>query len=102
MKSQETFAWKKVGGIWLPQQPKDEITGKLLVILESVGEYGSKGYVLETNEEIRTAIGSTVLDRKIKDSCITTGDFIKIVFLGKHEGEKADYKDFDVFKGTKL
>lgn len=100
--TKETSVWKKVGGIWLPQQKQDEISGKLLTMLEQVGDYGSKGYVLETSEEIRTAIGSTVLDRKIKDSGIIIGDFIKIVFLGKHEGEKADYKDFDVFKGTKL
>ncbi len=92
--------WKKVGGIWLPQKSKDEISGKLLAVLEEVGEFKSKGYVLETEDEIRTAVGSVVLDRKIKDSGITIGNLVRIVFLGNKQGDKSDYKDFDVFKGT--
>jgi hypothetical protein len=92
------ITWKKIGGLWSPQKPKDEISGKLLEVKEDVGEYSSKAYVIETEEDIRTIFGSAVLDNKMR--LIKAGDFVKIVFLGNREGDKKEYKDFDVFKGA--
>lgn len=91
--------YKKLGGLWIPQKEKDEISGKLVQIIPTMGEYNSKGYVIETETEFRTVPGSTVLDNKMSVPFIAVGDFIKIVFLGTHEGKK-DYKDFDVYKGA--
>lgn len=95
---------KKVGGAWIPQKKDDEISGKLIKVIDEVGDYKSKGYVIETDEEIRTAYGSTVLDRKMQDSEVHEGDFVKIVFLGEvksQEKGKQDYKNWDLYVAYK-
>jgi hypothetical protein len=92
--------WKKESGIWLPQMAKDEISGKLRCFVSEVGDFKSKGYVIETEDEIRTAVGSVVLDRKIRETGIKEGDHIRIVFLGT-KGDK-EYKDFDLFLGCEI
>lgn len=95
------IVWKRIEGFWNPQQEKDEISGKLLQVKEEVGEFKTKGFVLETEKNIMTISGCAVLNRKMET--IAIGDFVKIVFLGEREGKdkgKKDYKDFDVLKGV--
>lgn len=90
--------WKKLISPWIPEKAKDEISGKLIRIDSKVGENKSMMYSLETEKNIQGAWGSIVLDEKMK--FFKVGDFVKIVFLGKKEGNrKESYKDFDVFLG---
>lgn len=91
--------FKKLINPWIPENKDDEISGKLIRIDEKVGENESMMYTIETEESVRGIWGSTVLDEKMK--IFQVGDYVKIVFLGRKEGNKKEsYKDWDCFKGT--
>ncbi len=91
--------YKKLISPWIPEKKDDAIEGKLLRIDEEVGENKSKLYTLETEDSVRGVWGSTVLDEKMK--IFEVGDYVKIVFLGKKKGNRAEeYKDFDVYRGV--
>jgi len=90
--------YKKLINPWIPEKEDDAIEGKLLRVDSEVGENKSMFYILETKESIRGVWGSTVLDEKMK--IFEVGNYIKIVFLGKKKGTRAEeYKDFDVYRG---
>ena len=92
--------YKKLVSPWIPEKKDDEIEGKLLRVEEEVGENKSMFYILETEDSVRGVWGSTVLDEKMK--IFEVGDYIKIVFLGKKKGNRAEeYKDFDCYRGAK-
>ncbi len=90
--------WKKIINPWIPEKEDDEIEGKLIRVDEKAGENESMLYTLETEKFVRGVWGSTVLDGKMK--FFEVGDNVKIVFLGKKKGKRAEeYKDFDVYRG---
>jgi hypothetical protein len=93
----KNIIWKPIKGLWQPQKAKDEISGKLLGVQDKVGEYESKAYLIETDEEIMMVFSSTVLSDKMR--IIQIGDFVKIVYGGVKESGKNEYKIYDVFKG---
>lgn len=96
--SEEIIIWKKLSSPWKPENKDDEISGKLVRVDEKVGENESMLYQLETENAIRGVWGSAVLDQKMK--FFEIGDYVKIIFLGKKEGNKKEsYKDFDVCLG---
>lgn len=90
--------WKKISSPWIPEKVNDEISGKIRIIEEEVGENKSKLYTLETKDLVRGVWGCTVLNEKMK--LLEVGNSVKIVFLGKKQGAKKEpYKDYDVFIG---
>ena len=91
--------FKKMSGLWSPQQVDDEITGKLLHIQEEGGKYESKVYTIETENAIFNVFGSTVLDDELK-IINQIGNIIRIVFKGKVQGATAEYKSFEVYLGV--
>ena len=98
----DEITWKPIGGLWIPQQEGDEISGKILGFQEDVGEYKSKGYLIETSKDVRTVTGGAVLDNHMK--IFNLGNYVKIVFKGTKESKekgKKGYKDFDIFIGHK-
>ncbi len=91
--------YKKLINPWIPEKKDDAIEGKLLRIDEKVGENESMLYTLETEDSVRGVWGCAVLDGKLK--FFEVGDYVKIVFLGKKKGNRAEeYKDFDCYFGT--
>lgn len=88
--------FKKLTSPWKPENPNDEISGKLIKIDSEVGENKSMMYIFVTETNIQGVWGSTVLDEKMK--VFNVGNFVKIVFLGKKEGSRKEgYKDYDVY-----
>ncbi len=94
--------FKKSGGIW-NQENKKEIAGKIRSIKDDVEVKGYKyrQYILETEDEVVSVLGSTVLDKILTEMNIQVGEFIKIKFLGmkKPEGDGQEYKTFEVSLG---
>ncbi len=91
--------YKKILGLWNPEKQK-EIEGRLLKVEHEVKikEHNYTIYYLETKDNIMQVSGSTVLDKMMK--LFNIGDFVRIVYNGIKKGEKAEYKDFDIYYGS--
>lgn len=93
--------WKKLIGLWNPEKQK-EIKGKLLKVEheKKIKDHTYTVYTLETESNVIQVSGSTVLDKLME--LFNVGDSVKIVFNGMKKGEKAEYKDFEVYYGSEL
>lgn len=91
--------FKKFAGAWSPQKEGEEISGEIISILEKVGKYETKVYVLKTEQDIKDVFGCTVIDQEFTKNKVKEGDHIKIVYLGKRKGEDAEYKNYDIYLG---
>ncbi len=91
--------YKKILGLWNPEKQK-QIEGRLLKVEydKKIKEHNYTIYYLETIDNIFQVSGSTVLDKHME--LFNVGNFVKIVFLGMKKGEKAEYKDFEVYYGS--
>lgn len=92
---------KKISN-WNPQNANEEIEGKIISIEEEVEIRGHKIkiYTIETEKEVKEVFGATVLNEKIRSIC-HVGTNVKIVYLGKKQGQGEEYKDYDVYLGCK-
>lgn len=88
--------YKKIGGLWNPEE-NDELVGRVIDIREDVGDYKSTAYIIETDKSVVQVFGSEVLDDKIGMIEPARNKVIKIIYKGKKKGNKAEYKDYDVF-----
>lgn len=91
--------WKKIGSAWIPKDKDEELIGIFLrSYIEEEGDYPGKRYVIETDKEVRVVFGSIVLNQGM--DCIKDGENVKIKFLGKVKGDKNEYNNFEVSKGS--
>lgn len=72
------------------------LTGILTEIKRNVGANDSNIYVVQTDKELTSFWGSSVLDNKLKD--VFPGQEVRVTYLGKVKSEKTgrEYKDFKV------
>lgn len=84
------------GDSWKPENAGDTIFGTLKSRKENVGPNDSMVYVIQEDDkdEPTNVWGSTVLDGRFEE--IPNRSRVKIEYLGKVKGKKAEYKDFKV------
>lgn len=86
------------GEIWNPSENDNKLTGKFIDVLEDVGRYQQKMYILDTDRldgKYDKVFGYTSLDRQMKE--ITIGTVIKIEYLGKKTGKNQNiYNEYKV------
>lgn len=84
------------GDTWKPENAGDVIFGTYKAHKSNVGPNNSEVYVIKEDDkdEPTSVWGGTVLDSRFEE--IPIGSRVKIEYLGKTKGKRAEYKDYKV------